>query len=64
MISQNISKIIPKTIGERHNKILEKAFKDNKLKLSEKIIFPVDNNGYISIYYAKLRILNCLDYGV
>ena len=51
MISHNISMIIPKTIGERHNEILETSFKSNNLKLNEKIIFPVNSKGYMSIFY-------------
>ena len=64
LIGENISKIIPKIIGDNHNNILGSAIKENRLSLSEKQIFPLNSEGYISMFSVKLRLLNNLTNGI
>ena len=64
MIAENIAKIIPKTIGERHNQILSKAFERGQLLLTEKLILPLNKDGYVQLMTSKLRLMNNLNHGI
>mgnify|MGYP000952821047 CR=1 FL=1 len=66
VIGQNITKIQPKVFGEIHNAILENYFDnaDNKVYGTEKLVFPVNKQGYIVPCTLMSKILPSLDEGL
>ena len=64
MIDENITKIIPKVIGERHNMILSSAFESNRQLITETLVFAVDSEGYINPFTVRIRLMNNIDKGI
>jgi len=66
LIGQNISRIMPKVIADLHDGFMRNYFETSEAKVIgiERIVFPVNKNGYIVPCTLMIKVLPNLDEGI
>ena len=66
LIGQNISRIIPKVIGDLHDGFMRNYFEtsDPKVIGHERLVFPLNKDGYIVPCSLMIKVLPNLDEGI
>ena len=66
LIGQNISRIIPKVMGDLHDGFMRNYFEtsDPKVVGLERMVFPLDKDGYIVPCSLMIKVLPNLDEGI
>jgi PAS domain S-box-containing protein len=66
VLNQNINKIMPKVYADIHDSFMRRYFETSEAKLigSERLVFPVNKQGYIVPCSLMVKILPNLDEGI
>ena len=66
LIGQNISRIIPKIIGDLHDGFMKNYFEtsDSKVIGVERVVFPLNKEGYVVPCSLMIKVLPNLDEGI